>query len=99
MTPRTQRDRIVGALCALCTGGTLALFALGPDRFWLAEQFLLWELRAKDMLLANFSNLQPDPRLVFVGIDQPSYVDVLNPEELLANPVLAGTTNTFPWPR
>src|SRR5687767_10219795 len=73
MTQRTQRNRIVALLCAVCTGAVLLIAALNPERFQLSEQFVRWELGAKDVLLGamfptNLSKLQPDPRLVFVGI-------------------------------
>ncbi len=57
------------------------------------------ELRAKDVMLLSGRILGPDDRLVFIGIDRPSYADVVAPEEAAGNPVLAALTNSFPWPR
>ena len=64
-----------------------------------AVQFAEMELWAKDILIAGSSRLQPDPRLVFVGIDQTTYVDVIASEEAAVSPPLAKLTNSFPWSR
>ena len=86
-------------MCALCAGTCLTIYVIGPDRFWLSERLALLELEAKDSFIANSSKLGPDPRLAFIGIDQPSYAEVLAPEEIAESPTLAHLTNSFPWSR
>ena len=94
MTPRRKRVLILAALCAMCTGPLFVLYALQ----W--TYLLGLELRVKDQMISSErATLGPDPRLVFVGIDQPSYADIIAPEEAAQNPALAGLTNNFPWPR
>jgi adenylate cyclase len=99
MTPRTRRTRNLGLTCAAFTGVCLLLFALQPEDFWLSEKLAESELWAKDVLVSRSSKLAPDPRLVFVGIDQTTYADVIAPEEAAADPTLARLTNSFPWSR
>jgi adenylate cyclase len=41
----------------------------------------------------------PDPRLVLVGIDRPSYAQDILPAEAEADPVLAALRGNFPWSR
>jgi adenylate cyclase len=81
-------------LCGICTFICYALYALQWDTL------IRYELAIKDLMLSSDRGvIGPNTNLVFVGIDQPTYTDVLSPEEIEADPVLAQTTNTFPWPR
>ena len=81
-------------MCLLCAGTCFVLYALR----WVP--LLLQELRVKDLMVSSErAALHPDPRLVFIGIDQPTYADIISPEEAAQNPVLAQLTNSFPWPR
>jgi adenylate cyclase len=40
-----------------------------------------------------------DPRLVLLGIDRPSYDDLIRPEEATSDPVLAALRQPYPWSR
>jgi adenylate cyclase len=94
MTPRRKRVPILAALCALCAGTLFVLYALE----W--TYLLGLELRVKDLMISSErAALGPDPRLVFIGIDQPTYADAIAPEEAAQSPVLARLTNSFPWAR
>ena len=86
-------------MCAALTSACLFLLAIEPEALWLSEKLAESELLAKDTLIAGSSKLSPDPRLVFVGIDQTTYADVIAPEEAAENPALAKLTNSFPWSR
>ena len=99
MTPRTRRTQNIGWMCAACTGLGLLIFTLPPEKFFASEKLADWELAAKDVLVRGSAKLSPDPRLVFVGIDQTTYADVIAPEEAAADPALAQLTNSFPWSR
>src|SRR5829696_9753031 len=62
-------------LCGICTFICYALYALQ----W--KTLIRYEFWFKDMMLARPSGeIGPNPRLVFIGIDQPSYADLLAPE-------------------
>ncbi|HMJ90009.1 MAG TPA: adenylate/guanylate cyclase domain-containing protein [Candidatus Acidoferrum sp.] len=79
------------AICAICT----ALVYL-----WLNfETNNVAEFWVQDFTLRNGRHVEVDPRLVFIGIDQPNYADRLAGEDLAAVPVLAHLTNNFPWSR
>jgi len=86
-------------MSAVCTGVCLLFFAIPPEHFWVSEKLADAELAAKDIFVRGSSKLSPDPRLVFLGIDQTTYADVIAPEEAATNPVLAKLTNSFPWSR
>lgn len=94
MTHGSRRTRIISLLCAACTGACLFLYGNGNISLHRLE---LW---AKDFFLRNERfELGPDPRLVFLGIDQPSYADIIAPEEAAGDIVLSQLTNSFPWSR
>ncbi len=99
MQPHTKRFRIIATLCALCTSAWLLLQWLPVERSWLAERLALTELATRDLIHSGTVKYAPDPRLVFVGIDQTSYADIIAPEEAAMNPTLAELTNSFPWSR
>lgn len=84
----------IALLCGVCTFICYALYALQWDTL------IRYEFAIKDLMLSTpAGSIGPNPRLVFIGIDQPTYADLLAPEEMAATPILAKTTNTFPWPR
>src|SRR6185312_9760071 len=94
MVQRKKRVPIVAALCATCTGICLLLYGFGFVPLELAE---LW---SKSFLTAHCRQLGRDSRLAFIGIDQPSYGEVLSPEEAASSPILSRmATNSFPWSR
>src|SRR5438477_444113 len=99
MTPRARTTRNIGWMCAAFVGIGVLLSAIPPEASWLSEKLAEAELWAKDILVTGSSRLAPDPRLVFIGIDQTTYADVVGPDETSANPALAKLTNSFPWSR
>jgi adenylate cyclase len=100
MTQRRRRIPVLAALCAACAGACFVIHVVGPERFWLSERLALLELEAKDSFIANRPNAKPDPRLVFIGIDQPSYADMFGDDEVQVSPVLGLiTTNFNQWSR
>ena len=101
MTPRTRRTRNIALLCAVCTFVCLLVFRINPEYDFtdLTGKLADAELAAKDFLITGSSRLSPDPRLVFIGIDQTTYADVISPEEAATNATLAALTNRFPWSR
>jgi adenylate cyclase len=81
-------------MCFLCAGVCFLLYALRWSALVKAE---LW---AKDLMISSERGaIGPDPRLVFIGIDQPSYAEAFSPEEIIETPILGALTNTFPWSR
>src|SRR5262245_24941438 len=83
----SRRAPVILALCTLITAGVLAIY-------WLHYLPLNGALRdAENYVQDRFTRLgpkvPPDPRLVLIGIDRPSYEDAILPEEALADPVLA----------
>jgi adenylate cyclase len=93
MTSRTHRTRNIALLCAACTGVCLLLYGTG------FVSLLKLELGLNDLLLHSGRETGVDPRLVFVGIDQPTYVETVSTEEIAQSPELALLTNGFPWSR
>ena len=53
----------------------------------------------EDLFLRHGAYAPVDPRLVLVGIDRPSYADVILPEEAKSDPILQGLRERFPWSR
>ena len=99
MNQQPSRTRNIGSICAVCTAVCLLLFWVPPRWTSVSERLALAELGFKDLLNRRSARYQPDPRLIFVGIDQTSYADVISPEEAAASPALATLTNSFPWSR
>jgi adenylate cyclase len=97
MTVKARRPWILAAICALVTSLWLALY------LWRAmpghNDLLLNELRAKNQLIVHGRKLASDTNLIFIGITQPSYADIIAPEDIAAVPIVAELTNSFPWSR
>src|SRR4051812_1161573 len=93
MARQTHRIRNIALLCATCTGLWLGLYSIG------FVPLLMRELDLNDFLLHSGRRLGVDSRLVFIGVDQPSYADVIASEEAAESAVLASLTNSFPWAR
>ena len=93
MVQQMHRTRNIVLLCVACTGIWLLLYSRG------FIPLLERELDSNDFLLHSGREVGRDPRLVFIGIDQPTYVDVIAPEEAAQNAALASLTNSFPWTR
>ena len=95
MTGKQRRPRVLAAICGVVTALMVMVYA------WKAapghDELLLAELGAKNLLIVHGRTLGHDTNLVFIGIDQPNYADLLWPEDIAQSPVLAELTNRFPW--
>ena len=93
MRPLSKRAIVLLAACSLIT-----LLLLGAHLFNL--QFLSdAEHYVQDWFLRLGRRVPPDPRLVLVGIDRPSYAQDILPAEAEADPVLDALRRNFPWSR
>jgi adenylate cyclase len=95
--PGRRRASVITGLCAVITLAVLALNFLGPE-------MLSTPLRDADRYLQDFfartGRFTPaNPNLVLIGIDRPSYDDVIFPEDATNNPVLGELRGRFPWSR
>ena len=93
MRPLSKRAIVLLAACSLIT-----LLLLGAHLFNLpflsdAEHYV------QDWFLRLGRRVPPDPRLVLVGIDRPSYAQDILPAEAEADPVLDALRRNFPWSR
>lgn len=93
MTPGSKRFWIFAALSAGCTLVLLVLY--GFNFLPLLET----EWGSQDFRMRHGRKTAIDPRLVFVGIDKPTYADFLSEEEMKSVPVLAMVAQNFPWSR
>lgn len=82
-------------MCSVCA---LACFYLYGTKW---NPLLKAELWAKDLMISSVRGaLKPDPRLVFIGIDQPSYADMFGDDEIQASPALGLMATKFnSWSR
>jgi adenylate cyclase len=95
--PGLRRASVITALCAGITLAMLALDFTGP---------LLMDAPLKDAdnylqdFFARTGRLTPaNTNLVLIGIDRPSYDDVIFPDDVTNNPVLGELRGRFPWSR
>ena len=86
-----KRGRILLWICGLVT--LMALGALNFPALVDAENY------AQDWFMRSGRKVPPDPRLVLVGIDRPSYAQDILPAEAEADPVLDALRRNFPWSR
>ena len=88
-----QHAPVIFGICALMTAVFLLLQGLGFVPLKEAEGYLQdWS--------ARLGRKTPvDPQLVLIGIDLPSYDDVILAEEAKADPVLAALRERYPWSR
>ena len=91
MRPLSKRGKTLLAICGLVT--LLLLSALNFPALVDAENY------AHDWFMRSGRRVPPDPRLVLVGIDRPSYAQDILPAEAEADPVLDALRRNFPWPR
>src|SRR5688572_11748825 len=65
-----QRKNLLAVICLVCTGLVLTAMCFSGERGfgWLGR----WELRFRDWLVKHGQRATPDPRLMFVGIDNDS---------------------------
>jgi adenylate cyclase len=95
--PTIRRTAVLLSLCAIVTAAVLGLH-------WFNEMPLAAPLRDAENYVqdqfARHGRLTPaDPRLVLIGVDQPSYDDVLFPDDVQGDPVLAALRERWPWSR
>lgn len=91
------RHRNIAAISFGITGIVAAIY--GWKGAYKHDALLLAELRAKNELTVRGRKVAVDTNLVFLGITQPSYGDLIGPEDIAAEPILAELTNSFPWSR
>ena len=85
------------ALCAMVTLLVLALEFLAPPGIsgWLRDA----DNYVADTIAQNGHFTASNTNLVLIGIDRPSYDDVIFPAEAQGDPVLAALRGPFPWSR
>jgi len=107
---RRARTIQLFGLCALVTGLFGVLQLSQPSRLTPPEteekpggplSLLLRDSQyyLEDWFLRNGTFAPLDPRLVLVGIDRPSYADVIFAEEAKSDPVLQALRERYPWSR
>ena len=92
-----RRASVLAGLCVFITLTLLAVNFLGPEP-------LNAPLKDADIYLQDFfartGRLTPaNTNLVLIGIDRPSYDDVIFPDDAKNNPVLGELRGRFPWSR
>ena len=92
-----RRVTVITSLCALITLAVLAVNFIGPT-------LLVTPLRDADNYLQDYfartGRFTPaNTNLVLIGIDRPSYDDVIFPDDAKDNPVLGELRGRFPWSR
>lgn len=86
------RRLILGGICLVVTAVVLAL----EGKFELFDQA---ETYTQDLRTRRGKFVPRDPRLVFIGIDKPTYHDDIKEEEAASEPVLKLMRGGFPWTR
>src|SRR6185503_16019247 len=92
----TKSPRRRGPLLGIC--GLITLILLGAH-LWNFLALVDAENYAQDWFMRSGRRVPPDPRLVLVGIDRPSYAQDILPAEAEADPVLDALRRNFPWSR
>src|SRR5437667_9310160 len=88
-----QHAPVIFGICALVTAVFLLLQGMGFVPLKEAEGYLQdWSARLGRKTPVN-------PQLVLIGIDRPSYDDVILADEAKADPVLAALRERYPWSR
>ena len=95
--PGLRRTSVIAGLCAGITLAVLVVDFFGPA-------LLNAPLQDADNYVQDFftrtGRFTPaNPNLVLIGIDRPSYDDVIFPDDAKANPVLGELRGRFPWSR
>ncbi len=97
MIGKVRRYRVLAGICGFITA--LVTLVYGWTEAWFHDDLLLAELGAKNVLIVKGRQLGVDTNLVFIGITQPSYGEVLMDDDIKENPAAAPLTNSFPWSR
>jgi adenylate cyclase len=97
---RGSKSRLA-VLFAICLFFTLLLGALQlmPGRSNLNSALRDADFYLQDLFVRHGRFAEADPRLVLIGIDRPSYGDVIRENEAGTDPVLAALRGRFPWSR
>ncbi|HTD66316.1 MAG TPA: adenylate/guanylate cyclase domain-containing protein [Candidatus Limnocylindria bacterium] len=97
MTGKERRTRVLAAICGIVTAMVTVVYAWrgAPAH----DELLLGELWAKNLFIVHGRTLGIDTNLVFIGITQPSYGELLGEEDVRQLPISAELTNSFPWSR
>lgn len=95
--PGPRRASVIVGLCATITLAVLALDFLAPPG-------LTAPLRDADIYFQDFfartGRCTPaNTNLVLIGIDRPSYADVIFPTDVKNDPLLAALRGRYPWSR
>ena len=93
MTAGAKRSWIVTAICVASTAVVLLLYC------YEFPPLLNLELESQDIRARVGRKAAVDPSLVFIGIDKPTYADVLSEEEIRQEPALGMLARNFPWSR
>jgi adenylate cyclase len=93
MRPLSKRAITLLGICGLITLILLGAHVLNFPALVDAENY------AQDWFMRSGRRVPPDPRLVLVGIDRPSYAQDILPAEAEADPVLDALRRNFPWSR
>jgi CHASE2 domain-containing sensor protein len=88
--------RLAG-LCFAVTLAVLALDFLAPA--WLRSPLVDADNYVHDLFARNGRFTPANTNLVLIGIDRPSYDDVIFPADAQGDPVLAALRGRFPWSR
>jgi len=95
--PGLRRAAVMAGLCAAITLAGLALNFPGPAALNApltdADHYL------QDYFTRAGRGTPANTNLVLIGIDRPSYDDVIFPDDVRNNPVLGELRGRFPWPR
>jgi adenylate cyclase len=95
--PNLRRAAVITGLCACLTLAALIVNFVGPE-------LLNAPLKDADNYVQDFftrtGRFTPaNPNLVLIGIDRPSYDDVIFPDDAKNNPALGELRGRFPWSR
>ena len=95
--PGLRRATVITSLCAFITLAVMTVNFLGPE-------LLNAPLKDADNYFQDFftrtGRFTPaNTNLVLIGIDRPSYDDVIFPSDVTNNPVLGELRGRFPWSR
>lgn len=92
-----RRTAILAGFCALVTFAVLAVNLFGPSQ--LATPLGDAENYVQDFFARTGRFTPANTNLVLIGIDRPSYDDVISVNDAAGDPVLSALRERFPWSR
>ena len=95
--PGLSRTAVITGLCALITFTVLVVSFPGAEP--LDAPLKDADNYFQDLLVRTGRLTPANTNLVLIGIDRPSYDDVIFAEDAKTNPVLGELTGRFPWSR